>query len=387
MDRAIAFVANGSLHLKPAGGEARPVESPFADEMRGRAQEIHRRHAWKAEGRGAMFMSRSLFWGAPARDPSLLTIAVTSLSRGTRAGELLYAMNAEGRSAVCRLRLEDGVERRLLHGFEQPIQDLCAFPGRDEIACSLQHKDGTAGVAVMTAEATDIAEITEGEVRDASPCWAPGPGRRLYYASAGVGRDARGRHAGLGLSAIHSVDLARGVVETVVSDARRDLLAPRVATDGALYYVSRPRAAASRPAVWRAATDALLLPLRLLYAVFQYLSFFTAKYTGRPLTTAGGPEQRGTDLRRMQVWSNLIEAEQASGDDAVPESLRSSLLVRRSADGRSETLAEGVLSFDLDPGTGEIVYSTGNAVHRLAPDGSRQKLLSQAAVTHVVFAD
>src|SRR5574340_370403 len=108
---------------------------------------------------GALFMSRGLLWGPGARDPELMSIFVTSVSRSARPGELLYSMSAEGRTAVCRLRLEDGTERRLLHGFERPLQDLAAMPGRDEVACSLGHADGTASLALMTAEATDLAAV------------------------------------------------------------------------------------------------------------------------------------------------------------------------------------------------------------------------------------
>ncbi|HXY38368.1 MAG TPA: hypothetical protein VEQ10_01790, partial [Vicinamibacteria bacterium] len=349
MDRAIAYVANGVLHLRPAGGPPRAFSSPFAGEMRERAHQIHRRHAWKAEGRGATFMSRGLLWGPAARDQELLQVAVTCVSRASRPGEVLYALDAERRTVVCRLRLEDGVERRLLHGSELRLDELCAAAGREEIACTVVHADGTSSLAVMSAEATDLVEVTEGEVRDSSPCWMPGAGRRLCYASAGVGRDGQGRPAGLGPYSIHVIDLDQGAALEVASDPRRDLLLPRAAADGTLYYVSRLRHAGERPAAWRAGADVLMLPLRLLYALFQYLSFFTARYTGRPLTTAGGPERRGADARQMQVWSNLIEAQQAArdGEEAVPPLLRASLLLRRRPDGQVETAATGVLSYDL----------------------------------------
>ncbi|HVO12992.1 MAG TPA: hypothetical protein VMX54_19790 [Vicinamibacteria bacterium] len=389
MDRAIAYVANGVLHLRPAAGPARAFESPFAGEMRERAHQIHRRHAWKTEGRGAMFMSRGLLWGPSAADPETLQVAVTCVSRAHRSGEVLYALTAERRTAVCRLRVEDGVERRLLHGSELRLDELIAAPGREEIACTVVHGDGTSSLAVMSSEATDLVEVTEGEVRDGSPFWMPGAGRRLCYASAGVGRDGQGRPAGLGASSIRVLDLDSGAAEEVACDPRRDLLMPRAAADGTLYYVSRPRHARERPAAWRAAIDVLMLPLRLLYAVFQYLSFFVARYTGRPLTTAGGPERRGADARQMQVWSNLLEAQQAAreDEDAVPKALRASLLLRRRPDGRVETAATGVLSYDLDPDSGAVVYSTGNAVFLLDPSGTPQKLVSTSLISKVVFID
>jgi hypothetical protein len=386
LEPTVAFIADGALFRVAPGQPAQRVESTFALEVRGRAQEIHRRHAWKSEGRGAMFMSRGLMWGGAGRDGQPLLVRMTDVARGTSAGELLYAMNAEGRTAVCRWRAEDGLEQRLLHGSERHLADLAVAPTGAEVACSVAHPDGSASLAVMSRDATDILEVTEGEVRDSAPSWAPGTGRRLVYASAGVGRDAQGRFAGLGPSALHAIDLERGEVEELASDPKRDLLQPRIAADGTLYYIARPHASSERPGGLRLALDLLLLPLRLLYAVFQYLSFFTARYTGRPLTTAGGPKRTGADVRRMQMWSNLIEAEENADEaeprPAIPASWK---LMRRRTDGRSEVVAESVLAYDVDA-EGRVVYTSGSAIQLVEPDGTRRRVLVQGGIQQVAFA-
>jgi hypothetical protein len=383
MEPSVAFVANGVLHRLAPGLAAQRLESPFALEVRGRTQEIQRRHAWKSEGRGAMFMSRGLLWG-PGGGPQNLPIQVTHVARGA-PGELLYAMSVEGRSAVCRLCLEDGVERRLLHGSERRLADLAVSPGGAEIACSVAHPDGTASLGLMTADATDLVEITEGEVRDTAPSWAPGARRRLVYESAGVGRDGQGRFAGLAPSAVHAIDLERGEVEELAREPSRDLARPCLAADGSLYFISRPHSAFERPSTGRLALDLLLLPVRLLYAVFQYLSFFTARYTGRPLTTAGGPGQRGADARRMLAWSNLLEAEEeAASQEPRTAAPRSWQLVRRRGEAGQEVLAEGVVSYDVD-GEGRVVYATGDAIDLLEVDGTRRRLHVQGGIQQVVF--
>jgi hypothetical protein len=295
-------------------------------------------------------------------------------------------MHAEGHTAACRMRVEDGVEQRLLHGSERALLDLCVSPDGAEVACSVAHADGSASLALMSRDATDLVEVTEGEVRDATPAWAPGPARRLVYASAGVGRDAQGRFAGLGPSTLHAIDLERGAVEQLASDAKRDLLRPRLLVDGTLYYVSRPYPSRERASGLRIALDLLLLPVRLLYALFQYLSFFSARYTGRPLMTAGGPERKGADARRMQAWSNLIEAEEEAGEEAGPPATPSTWqLVRRRSDGRSDVVAESVLAYDVDA-DGRIVYTTGSALHLVQPDGVRRRVLVQGGIEQVAFA-
>lgn len=353
--------------------------------MRERAIQIQKRHEWKTAGRGANFMSRGLLWGGGGPQPEPTLIVATHLSRGPRPDELVYALNVEGRTAVCALRLEDGVERRLLHGSERRLADLNAKPGGEQIACAVFHADGTASLALMSGDATELSEVTEGESQDGAPSFCPGPGRRLVYHSAGVGRDAAGRPTGLGPSEIHLLDLESGELKTLASDARSDLVWPRLAPDGSLYYVSRPWRTSS--GFWRAQLDFLLFPFRLLYAVFQYLNFFSARYTGKPLTTAGGPERRGADARQMLVWSNLLSAgEGAEDDEPKAEVPRSWRLLRRSPTGDTTALAAGVLSFDLRD-DGSLLYSTGTAVYQLAPDGRRERLLVDSGIRQVVALD
>jgi hypothetical protein len=169
----------------------------------------------------------------PARDAAL-RVAITSLTRGSRPGELRYALDTEGRTAVCLFRAEDASERRLLHGSAQRIRDLRAAAGREHIACSVQHPDGTASIAVMGLDATDLREVTEGDVQDRFPAWAPGPGARVVYQSASLGRDSAGRPSALGPSEVHLLDLESGVLETLASDPGSDFVCPQLDPHGTL---------------------------------------------------------------------------------------------------------------------------------------------------------
>ncbi len=369
---SLAYLAGGRLHVKVGEAPVRAFDSAFGQQMRDRHVEIQRKHSWKAEGRGARFMS-GLLWGTPEKDGAM-RVAITSLTRGPRPGELLYALDTEGRSAVCLFTATDGSERRLLHGSTLRIRDVRAAPGREHIACSVPHPDGTSSIAVMGLDATELREVTEGDAQDRFPAWAPGPGARLVYQSASVGRDAAGRAAALDPSEVHRLDIQTGALETLATDPDADLLCPQLDAQGTLLCLRRPRRRQER-SFFAALLDVVLVPARLLFAVFQYLNFFSARYTGKPLTTAGA-RQKGADVRQMMVWSNLLEAEQAgAGDEPSPSVPRSWHLVRIRPGQRPETIAEGVLSFDLAD-DGSIVYCTGTAVHHLGADGRHARLLA-----------
>jgi hypothetical protein len=184
-------------------------------------------------------------------------------------------------------------------------------------------------------------------------------------------------------SEVHVLDLENGTLETLASDSGHDLLCPQMDAQGTLYCLRRPRESGRAGSLGRMILDFVLLPARLLFAVFQYLNFFSARYTGKPLTTAGGPKKQCADMRQMMVWANLMQAEAADGDDPAARVPRDWQLVRIAGRQRPEVVASGVLAFDLGA-DGSLVYSTGSAIHHLAADGSHQRLLSGDRVEALV---
>jgi len=386
MTPPFAFLAQGKVHVKHPSGPTRVHSSVFGETVRERAIEIHKRHEWKSEGRGAGFMSRGLLWGSPERDPAAILVAATHLARGPKGADLYYVMNTDGRTAVCAMGAEDGVERRLLHGSDRVIADLSGSPGHEQMLCSVFHKDGTASIALMSADATDLVEVTEGESRDGGPSWAMGAGRRVVYHSSGVGRDAAGRPTGRGPSEIHLLDVDQAEVRTIASVPKVDLIAPRLLADDTLYCIRKPWLESEGGGFWRSFLDFLLFPVRLLFAVFQFLNFFTARYTGKPLTTAGGPRREGADIRQMMEWSNLMQAQASAGEGEEPQAEvpRSWKLVKRAPGAPETVVAEGVICFDV-AADGTVLYSTGSAIHVIHTTGVNERVAVVPGVRQVVL--
>jgi hypothetical protein len=388
MVTTVAYLAGGTLHLKSGEEPARAVESRFGQTVVDRALQIDQRHSWKSQGRGAQFMGRGMLWGNEpgARE---IRVAVTSLSRGREPGEVLYALESRDMAGVFAVGGAAAEERRLFHGNDRRVRHLAADAARGLIACSVAHDNGNAALAVMSSDASDLTEVTEGDSVDQAPSWVPGAARQVVFQSAGIGRDRSGAFHSLGPFAVKRLDLDHGEVTTLLEDPRHDLLGPRVARDGSLLCIRRPYKGPAGATFLAAMKDFLLFPARLLHAVFQWLNFFTARYSGRPLTTAGGPKREGADIRQMMVWGNLIDAEQAARDSAgrgadTPDLVPSSWqLIRRGADGRTETLASAVLSFDVGE-DGSVVYTNGSGIYVLGADGARRRLCADRGIEQVV---
>ncbi len=392
-DSNFAYLSQGKLHRRAAGaGEFEIVESAFGRSLRDRASQIHNRHAWKTQGRGAQFM-----YGMRApdsgRDPGEFRVAITSVGRGPEPGSVFYTLETDEVAGIFTLDAS-GFEQRLFHTADFRVRHLATSGDRSEVAVSIVHPNFCTNIAVMKAEGTGLMEVTEGESVDLAPSWVAGSAaRRLVFQSAGIGRDGAGRFTRLGPSAIQLLDLDSGGLSTIAEEPDADLLGPRMLADGTLLYIRRPyTTGAARLSPLTILKDTALFPFRMTYAIFQFFNFFSMRYTGNPLSTSrGGAQQRQPDLKQMMIWGNLIDAAKAAegadrSDTEAPSIVPGSWQLMRRAPGGTpaEAIARGVLSFDATA-AGDIVYSNGNAIYRLAASGSPkpERVLKSAFIEQV----
>jgi hypothetical protein len=92
------------------------------------------------------------------------------------------------------------------------------------------------------------------------------------------------------------------------------------------------------------------------------------------------------DMKQMMIWGNLVRAQQPAtvedeGADLVPKSWE---LRCRANNGEIKTLAGGVLAYDIDA-DGRVVYTNGNAVFLLHPDGHKERVLNEHMIQQVFF--
>jgi len=395
MSYSFAYLSQGQLHLKLGDEPLRPVDSRFGESVRDRAAQIQNRNSWKTQGTGAKFMSGGMLWGRQPGDAAEIRVAITGISSGCNPGELFYSLITDDIGGVFLLRDRAADERRLLHTADFRVRRLAASSGQDLVACMLQRKGQNSCIAVMRADGTELREVTQGDTIDDAPRWLPGSSQELVFQSAAIGRNRAGVAITQAPFAIHKLDLEAGTVTTLAEDPQFDFLAPQLAQDGSLYYIRRPyRDPNQPPSAWRSALDLVLLPFRLLYAVFQFLNFFTVRYTGNPLTTTGNARQKHADIRKMMIWGNLLDADKASelteGDAPalVPKSWE---LIRRSTDknvdaAKEEVVAKGVLCFDLYP-DGSVLHSDGSNVYCRDARGWSQRLAKDALIEQVVAVE
>ncbi len=390
MPRArLAYLADRQVHLVLEDGSEEPVASAFVDGVQRREASIERKTGWKTKGTGARFMGAAALWDEAdgRRSPA----SFTSLAKGRRRGEVLYALTTGVVSGLFAYDLETGEEQRIVHGTDGAALAIATSDDHGVLAIARDQKDGSRKLAVMREEGGDSAQVTDGDTIDDAPAWVPvGPevteGRhQLVYQSSGIARDAAGHVVGYGPTEINLLDAEHGSLKTLVASAEHDYLAPRMTRDGTLFVMRRPYHGLPQLPDPRAhLKDGLLAPFRLAYAGFRYLDYFSMRYTGKPLATAGDTRARRIDARKLYERQNLA-ADDSEADVAIHRAPADWVLVRRQPGGSDDVVATNVVAFDLER-DGTVVVSDGNGIERIAPDGRTTRVSRAPRVTAIAVA-
>jgi hypothetical protein len=377
MTSSVAYLAQGKLYLKLQQAPIREIESQFGQTLQERTLKIQRHKAWKNRGIMEMMMPPAALKQMEQQPEATVNVAIASLCP-TENGKLLYALETDEMGGIFAFDPSSNREDRLFHNAEFRVSHLDFDAEHQLIACTTTYRTGISNIATMPIDGARPRDVTEGDSIDLAPRWIPGQGKALVFQSAGIGRSQEGYACDRAPFLIEKLDFDKQDVLTLASDPKSDLLGPQVGTDGLLYYIRRPyRSNRKSFGVWQVLKDILLIPFRLLYAIFQWLNFFSQMYTGKPLTAAG--TKQAVDPKQMKVWGDWLTPETMKdrrfGEPDAPSLVpRTWELVRQSDQGTPEVLAEGVLSYDLRS-DGAIVYTNGSAIYAIYPNGTRERLL------------
>jgi hypothetical protein len=381
----IAYLAQGKVRLKAGAESPRTVDSLYANSIREKAVRVQQKHSWKGAGSDSSLFSGSVLWGKAAT-PEDVPLAITSICGGRDAGGLVYSLESGSLCALLEACTTKAEERRIWNDNRTRVRHLAVSRSTGDLALSILHENGTANIGVKLNGEGGIGELTEGDSFDTAPRWVPGDGRKIVFQSAGIGRNREGQFLALGPFSIQQLDAASLEMTTLLEDRGFDYLAPQVGADGSLCYIQRPYLQHERAHPLQVLKDILLFVPRLLIAFFQFLNLFSSLFTGKRLTSAGGPKAQQMHLRQMMIWGNLVRGQQRpkaqeEGIDLVPKSWQ---LRRRNPKGEFKLLASGVLAYDIGA-DGAIVYTNGNALFLLHPDGRKEHVLNEALIEQVFF--
>ncbi|WP_394778698.1 hypothetical protein [Undibacterium sp.] len=378
---AVAFLSDGKLFYKAAGGELKQIHSQYIQEVTDKLERSKERHAWKQN----TSFSVSANGGMRQFNNDGPHIVATSL-QFDQDKTVLYFLKDDGIGGLFAYDLESGVEKRILHKQNLNLSDLNLNVATGKILCSSSTKQGVANLAMLGNDGNQFQELTGGDTLDSAPAWIPGADKKILYQSTGIGRDQNGYAVAHGNSTIQMLDMGSGNVTPVMEDPNYDFLHPRVSPQGNLHFIRRPYEMPKYEA-GNALLDILLFPFRLLRAVFHFLNFFSLMYSRKPLTSASGPAV-SADIKNILLKGKRIDAEKAlrqeTNVNGVPSLVpKSWQLISRDRQGVERVLASNVVSYDITP-EGKIIYSNGRGVFLLLDNAESRLILRSDVVTDVI---
>ena len=376
------YLAQGKI-FRVTNQQKTQLPSEAVEKYRRNIREINKNKAWKTSGTGAMFMG---VYDELEADQH--TYAQVESFLVLDAQNLLYAANLEN---SCGIYLRDlpeaeAADRFILRRNDTNIFNIDYQPTSKKIIASVSDGGIEKHLALCSSDSTTYHIITEGESVDIHPHFSRQNPDLVYFSSAGIYYNPHKGTAHFSNYALSTLDLASGEITEILSDETYDYLHPKEDPSGRLHCLRIKKGPAKNKGT--RIIDILLAPIRLLKAIFNWLNFFSQRYSGEPLTkqTSGHnpAKSQAKSAEEIFIADNLINAEQAlkensqQGEKYPGIAPRSWELMARQADGSFASVKKGLIDYSFD-NQGQLIYSNGRYIIRRQADGT-EEVLSEANI-------
>ncbi len=401
--KKIFYIKDGMLHVVD-GGKGVPVPDGVYEGYKRRMTDAATRNEWKTQGSGAKFMGTF----DPASDFAAREASIRPRVYGVRAykDKLLFSEAIGDTAAIYRkLSVEDRGE---VVALSDTSLSLTSFDISGDRAVLAAEGPGYSHIALAElGERSSVREITEGECFDANPTFDACDPNVIYYESAGVYIEGEKKEEDeifmtpsrlmemmsgsfeLGPSSIVRLDMNEGSLDYLLEGGKFSFVKPQSDSSGKwLYYIEKPyedRKNGSGGCL----LDLILLPVRILSALFGFFNFFSMKYSGSALSN-NGTKSKQRNQKEIVLDGNLINAEKAMKENAkdenpgvVPKSYK---LCRMNAKGEKETVRGGVIAYTIAD-NGDVYCSNGKHILKITKDGREERVLTEDNVTYLAFVE
>lgn len=371
----IIFATDEKIGIIPDTTDITWLTSQFLTKYRTNIQEIQARKAWKTQGSGAKFMG---VYSPPQEEGLELHNARINGLACTAEGDIVYSVSVDNCSGIFSKNPidRDESEGHIIHKNNLRFYGVDHNPSTNQLVASID--DGSERhLALFRSGSAAYSLLTEGESVDENPVWSRTDSSTIFYDSCGIGKDGSGRFAGFSPRSICRLDLSTGSLNELVSIEKHDCIQPREDLEGNLYFIKRPLPKASKQSA--SILSVLLIPYKILKAIFHWANFFTMRYSGDTLTNAGPNPSKAKEKNPEEIYieGNLVNVaktlrqNEARGEKYPGIAPSSWELIKMDPKGRQSSIRQGVLGYDITP-QGQIVYSNGKHLVRILKDDTEE---------------
>lgn len=382
----ILFENLGKFEYAADDSSQKELESEYLNHYIKSSTQINDKNAWKNRGFGASFRSDEANDDQAKKN---IQAAVNGIALA-EDGEFFYSITVNEMSGIFRksITAAKDSETHVIHASDMEFYDVDYSRKSRLLAASLKSDSFAQNIALFDLQQGDYHILTDGDSMDRHPYFSQSHPNTVLFDSSGIGRDSSGNFVEYGPASLYRIDTLTNQIEELASREGVSFVCPKDDVEGNLYYIERPaKYKEKKPNIL---LEILLIPFKIIYAIYRFLEAFTMLFTGKTFTsnTSGNNPARNRNEREIFIEGNLIEAEKnlkksrKRGEKFPGIAPQSWKLMLRRPDGESETLMNGVIAFDLDD-KGNLIFTNGKNVLLRKKNGSVEKISDASLCRHV----
>lgn len=377
------YFTDGLKIYSAAKGEVKAYESDFYNDYIAADESLKRSSAWKTSGSGAIF--RGDYY--PQNDAPVHCYFNSVVSAGD--GSVLYSVTVNNVSAILEkdLTAEKDGEKHVIHDVDV-IYDGARFDRTQKrIAVSVKRNDYVGHAAVFDVSTNDLITYTAGDSCDSDVCFSKTDNNALLFSTKGIARNQDGEFVRYSPSSIARLNLSSMQIEEIKSSDGFNYVRPEDDKNGNLYYIRKP-ASDKKRGFGRLLLDVILIPVKLIKAVYYFLETFTLAFTGETFTKKNPDSVKTRDKspREIIIDGNKINAEKEykanlrKKDEFAGIAPRSWELVKLCG-GVETVIARGVIDYAVtDEG---VVFTNGKNVVEVDASGKKTRVAQTSLCTKI----
>ncbi len=371
-------------------GNIKEYSSDFHSNYIESARKAAKNSEWKTKGAGARFIREGMNDDeyTDKNDVSYFN----SLEFFASPDEIIYSITVNELSGIMKkdLTADKDSESHIIHSREDTFCGACHNRTNDKFVTCIKKSYENSHLAVYDLKTDDYMTLTDGDSRDFDAVFSRKNDSVVYFASKGVGRSGDGEFVKFSRSSILSYDFFSGDIEEILSDPVKSLTKPKDDKNGNVYYITRTDDREHKIGFFRLLLDIILIPWKLLKALYYFAELFTTMFTGKGFT-----EKSGNPAKTMKKSQDMIVIDDnlINADEEYKKNLRhkdnpagvapwSWQLVKRSEAGETTTLANGVIDYCL-LSDGSIAYTNGKHIIIIGADGKKTKIADTDLCTRI----
>ena len=391
----VKLVFNDRLKIKVfSEGKISEYACSFHDNIVNASKKTAENDAWKTQGFGAEFRGDAAADLARSRAFQDDRSELRSLDFYPDGEKILFSAVVNDVSGILSKDLsnEKGEESHIVHSAKERFSGGKLNADGNKIVTCVSTNEINSHLAIYDLVQNDYMTLTDGDCFDANPSFSSYDGEILFDTK-GAGRNADGDFVQYSPSSICSYNVNSNEITEILSYPDRSLSKPFRSQNGDLYFVEKP-IAKEKIGIGRTILDVILIPWRLLTALFYFFETFTIAFTGNGFNKNGSNPAKNRDKsdRDIFIEGNLVNAEKEYKNNLkrkeefagyAPASWK---LIRLSEDGTRSVIANGVIDYALSS-DGSVAVTNGKTVYLVLPDGKKTKIADASLCSRVAITD